>query len=120
MFNVNATFTVEGKAPVVHEWAGLEKVHAVDHLEKKLNDFMQKMNGLASSIIHGKAPKPTTRTNPATLVLDCSVWEDGNLWARATYTYPNMSEEMQAVFIGTFDGEMAKLDHSVKDKKAHK
>jgi hypothetical protein len=123
MFEVNASFTFhkddgsEAKPPYARSWAGLEKVHVVEQLERGLMRAMLKMNDLAADINRGKAPRPTT-TDPVELRLVAEVLEDGVKWTKVTFEWPKMGEEQQSLMIGMVNGELSGIvDKEVRDSE---
>lgn len=129
MFEVNAAFTfhkadgTEAKPPYARSWVGVEKVQVVEQLERGLMKAMLKMNDLSNDTVRGNSPRPASNTNPVEMRLTAEVLEDGAKWAKVTFEWPNMGEEMQAVMIGVVNGELgAAVDAETRrsERKASK
>ena len=122
MFEVVATATFlkeDGSAarePYVRSWTGMEKEGVIDHLQARMISALSKLNGLASDIAHGNAPKSTS-TQPSEMHIEVLITEDGVKWQRTLLEYPNMGIEAQETLLGIFNGELSTMPSDMKNKE---
>ena len=119
MFEINCTTSFHAddgsktKDDYVRQWTGLEKEHVVEHFEMAFNRAMMKMNKMAAEVNRGRAPKPTT-TLPVEMRMDIMITEDGAKYIRASYEWPNVGEEQQALLLGMLNGELSMMPDDIR------
>jgi len=122
MFEVVATATFlktdgsSARDPYVRSWTGIEKESVIDHLEARMISALGKLNGLASDVVHGNAPKGES-TNPCEMRVEVLITEDGVKWQRTLLEYPNMGIEAQETLLGIFNGELSTMPSDMKNKE---
>jgi hypothetical protein len=96
----------------VRSWSDLDKRDVIE-FETAFNRAMTKMGKMAADTARGRARK-IVGTNKTEMRMEITITEDGVKWLRATYEWPNMGEEQQALLLGTIDGELSTLPDELR------